>query len=55
MIPNELKALYPKLSDEDLAAVMENLDQYLLLAWEIMEDAEGASTAPPVDSGKDHR
>jgi hypothetical protein len=35
-----LKALYPKLSSEELAVAKENLDRYLTLAWEIFEDAQ---------------
>ena len=35
----KLKALYPKLGDEYLSVVQENLDMYLSLAWEIAEDA----------------
>jgi hypothetical protein len=38
MIPDELRSLYPNLSDDELTAAKENLDRYLLLAWEILED-----------------
>jgi hypothetical protein len=34
-----LKAIYPDLSEEDLALAKENLDRYLVLAWEISEDS----------------
>jgi hypothetical protein len=36
----EIRALYPDLSPEDLAAAKENLDRYLMLAWEIWEERE---------------
>jgi hypothetical protein len=36
MISDELRSLYPDLSDDELSAAKENLDQYLLLAWEII-------------------
>jgi hypothetical protein len=52
MIPDELRALYPGLSEEELSVIMENLNQYLLVAWEIIEDV---STDPPVDSDGDDR
>jgi hypothetical protein len=35
----ELKSLYPHLSEADLAVARENLDRYLILAWEIFEDS----------------
>ena len=38
MIPDELRALYPSFSDEELLVVKENIDRYLLLAWEIAEE-----------------
>jgi hypothetical protein len=42
MIPDELRALYPTLTEDELATVKENLDQYLLLAWDIvMNDYQG--------------
>jgi hypothetical protein len=40
MIPKKLRKLYPSLSDEELLIAKENFDAFLLLAWEIMEDAE---------------
>ena len=46
-IPDELKTLYPSRHDEELADAKENLDRYLLLAWEIMEDQEQMDS--PVD------
>ena len=52
MVPDELRQLYPDLSDSDLAVAMENLDRYLLLAWEIFEEP---STAEKIDSGEDDR
>ena len=36
----ELKILYPNLSAEELVIAKENLDRYILLAWEIFEDLE---------------
>ena len=47
-IPDELRALYPSLTDEQLLEAKENLDRYILLAWEIMEELEDAR---PVDEG----
>lgn len=44
--PDELRALYPNLTDEQLLEAKENLDRYILLAWEIMEELEGE---PSVD------
>jgi hypothetical protein len=38
-----LRALYPKLSPEELVLAKENLDRYLSLAWEIFADAQLAS------------
>ena len=38
----ELHVLFPALNPEELAAAKENLDKYLLLACEIMEDHEMA-------------
>jgi hypothetical protein len=32
---DELKKLYPSLTDEELVIAQENLDRYLKLAWEI--------------------
>ncbi len=39
-IPEDLRALYPDLTDDELMEAKENLDRYILLAWEIMEDRE---------------
>ena len=36
----QLRALYPDLSDEELETAEENLNRYLELAWDIWEDAE---------------
>lgn len=36
----ELKNLFPNLTAEELAVARDNLDQYLEIAWEILEDAE---------------
>ena len=52
MIPAEFHALYPGLTDEELAAIKDSLDQYLLLAWEIMAES---STGTQIDSGDDQR
>lgn len=38
MLHEELRALFPNIPDEEFARAKENLDQYLLLAWEIMEE-----------------
>lgn len=44
-----LKALWPRLNDDELADARENLDAYLALAWEIYEDIqEGAVDRLPV-------
>ena len=40
MKDDELKNLYPTLTDEELRIALENLDRYLELAWEIIEDAQ---------------
>lgn len=40
----QLKALYPNLSPEELTAAKENLDQYLLLAWELWETEQATLT-----------
>lgn len=37
---SQLKALYPALSPGELLIAKENLDRYLLLAWEIYKDLE---------------
>jgi hypothetical protein len=46
----EVRALYPDLPPDDLATARENLDRYLMLAWEIWEERELAvehgKTAP---------
>ena len=41
MIPDKLRSLYPTLTEEELLVAKENLDQYLLLAWEIFQEREG--------------
>jgi len=38
MTADELKALFPSLSDVEAALAKENLGRYLLIAWEIRED-----------------
>ena len=49
MLLDDLRSLYPNLSEEELAAAKENLEQYLLLAWEIIaEDYQGPDN-PLVD------
>ena len=45
-----LKALYPKLSPEELVMAKENLDQYLSLAWEIFEDSQLSTQCGPAQS-----
>jgi len=47
----EIRALYPDLSPDDLAAAKENLDRYLMLAWEIWEErtCRRARQTAPVD------
>jgi hypothetical protein len=46
----DIRALYPELPPDDLVAAKENLDRYLVLAWEIWEEREPAAehdkTAP---------
>lgn len=37
-----LARLYPNLSEEQLQEAKENLDLYLLLAWEIWEEEQAA-------------
>jgi hypothetical protein len=46
---DELKALYPMLTPEELQEAGENLDQYLLLVWEIweMREAKAVHVDPP--------
>ena len=34
---DQLRALYPNLSDEEITETAENLERYLKLAWEIYE------------------
>ena len=40
MPTDALRALFPGLTDEELQLTAESLDQYLALAWEIMQEAE---------------
>jgi hypothetical protein len=39
----QLKALYPGLSPDEISLAKENLDRYLSLAWEILEDQRMAA------------
>ncbi len=48
----ELKALFPNLSDSELTVAAENLDRYLLLAWEIVEDQRMRDRALLADSAQ---
>jgi len=41
----KLEALYPNLSEEELAEAADNLDRYLTLAWEIYEDLQTQNRA----------
>ena len=50
-IPDELRVLYPQLSDEQLMAAKENFDRYILLAWGIMKDQLGGDDS--IDGGDD--
>ena len=52
-ILGQLKTLYPALSPGELVIAKENIDRYLLLAWEIYEnlEREGESTLTPFRSG----
>ncbi len=50
-----LKALYPDLSPEELGLAQENLDRYLSLAWEIVEDSRMAHPCDPVPPSPDHQ
>lgn len=52
MQDDALRALFPTLTDDELRLAAERLDQYLVLAWEIMEGAEG-SLDPPRIPGQD--
>jgi hypothetical protein len=45
-----LARLYPNLSPDELEEAKENLDQYLMLAWEIWEAAHPALTPGGADS-----
>jgi len=40
-----LARLYPNLSEDQLQEAKENLDQYLLLAWEIWEEEQAAASS----------
>jgi hypothetical protein len=40
--------VFPNLSEAKLNEAKENLDQYILLAWEIWEDEQSALTAEKV-------
>jgi hypothetical protein len=42
--------LFQNLSEEKLNEAKENLDQYILLAWEIWEDEQSTLTAENLDS-----
>jgi hypothetical protein len=42
--------LFPNLSEAKLAEARENLDQYILLAWEIWEDEQSTLTAEKLNS-----
>jgi len=41
----ELQKLYPSLSQHELQIAKENLDRYLLLAWEIIEEHKQAQAS----------
>jgi hypothetical protein len=45
----DLRALYPGLTPEELQEAGDNLDQYLLLVWEIweMKEARAIHVDPP--------
>jgi hypothetical protein len=45
-----LKALYPNLSPEELVVARDNLDRYLSLAWEIVEESQRFSRGEPSES-----
>jgi hypothetical protein len=40
MIPEELRTLYTTLSDTELVAAKDNLNRYLLIAWEIAVESQ---------------
>ena len=42
--------LFPNLSETKLSEAKENLDQYILLAWEIWEDEQSTLTAERLNS-----
>lgn len=50
MISDEFKQLFPSFSEEELLSAQENLDQYLLLVWEIMQEAEALLTTEGMNS-----
>jgi len=50
----KLKVLYPNLSDVELSAAGENLDRYLLLAWEIYGDLKVREVSPLTIANESH-
>ncbi len=50
----DLAALYPDLSPEELELAKENIDRYLSLAWEIFEDSRLAAQCEPAPPSADH-
>jgi hypothetical protein len=46
MHDEELREIYPDLTEEELASLKENLDAYLTLAWEIMQESEDEARTP---------
>jgi hypothetical protein len=49
-----LARLYPNFSPEELEEAKENLDQYLLLAWEIWQEEQTAKSYALTDGEPDH-
>lgn len=45
MLDDAFRALFPNTGDDELRLAAEIFDQYLLLAWEIMQDTESPSDA----------
>jgi hypothetical protein len=41
----KLRELYPDLTEEELEIAKENLDRYLLLAWDIVQESQRDSQA----------
>jgi hypothetical protein len=49
-----LARLYPNFSPEELEEAKENLDHYLLLAWEIWTEEQAAKSSTLTEGEPDH-